>query len=137
MAHVKALGLQNCSPRCLLGPRRAAPTGRLGFSARGRVSLLCTSKWFAAGPPAAGSRAEDAGAGRRGCPGAAAGAARRCRAQGSSPARGGAHRASGRTATSLVRRQPSRSAGRGLQRRTDSPGRAPLLRSPTRSITPG
>ena len=95
MAHVEALGLQKCSPRCLLGPRRAAPSSRLGFSAKGRGSLLCTSKWFAAGPPAAGSRAEDTGAGRRGCPGAAAGAARRCRAQGSSPARGGAHRASG------------------------------------------
>lgn len=111
--------------------------GRAG----GWWSLLCTSKWLAAGPWAAGSRAEGAAdlrgprASRRGCPGAAAGAARRCPAQ--APARGEARRASGRTATTLVRRRPSRGAASDLQPRTGSFGRVPLFRSPTRSITPG
>lgn len=90
-------------------------------SAGGRASLRRTSERLAAGPRVAGSRA---------------GAARRCRAQGLQPARGGVRRASGRTATTLVRRRPSHRAAHGLQPRTRSPGRAPLFRSPTRSITP-
>lgn len=121
-------------PGAPASPRRAG----------GQGSLLCPSKWFVAGPRAAGSRAAGAadlrgrGAGRRGCPGAAAGAARRCRAQGSPPARRGARRASSCTATTSVRRRPSRRAVRGVQpKKARFPGRAPLFRSPTRSITPG
>lgn len=135
IAHTEDPALQKCSPRRLLSPRRTAPSRRLGERSGTSGSLFCTSKGFASGPLAAG--AADSGAGGRGRPGGAEGAARRCRAQGSPPAHGGARRAWGRTASTLARRLPSRRATRALQQRTRSPGLAPLFRSPTRSIAPG
>lgn len=101
------------------------------------------SKWFAAGPRAARSGATGAAdlggwrAGKPGCLGAGTGAARRCPARGLPPARNGTRCTSGSTATTLVHKRPSRRRIRGLQPRTRSLGRAPLFRSPTRSITPG
>lgn len=107
-----------------------APSGRLGFWAKGR------GPWVS---PRHQQVARGCSSGRQepSRPGAAAGVARRCRAQGLTPARWGARRASGHTATTLVRRRPSRRSARGLQPRTRSPGRAPLFRSVTRSIAPG
>lgn len=36
IAHMEALGVQKCSRRCLLTPRRTAPCKRLGFSVEGQ-----------------------------------------------------------------------------------------------------
>lgn len=125
IAPMEALGVQKCSRRRLLSSRLAAPSGRLGFSAKGRGPWVSPRHQQVARGCSSGRRERSPGV------------ARRCRAQGLPPARGGARRASGHTATTLVRRRPSRRAARGLQPRTRSPGRAPLFRSATRSIAPG
>lgn len=141
------------SPGCVevLPELPASSTARGPFRAPGLLGEGPEVGGFSSAPasgPSLAPRASGSGAAaaadlrsqrasRRGCPGSGAGTARRCPAQGlmSDPRRSAPRR--GRHSHHPSPQPAVAPATRGLQPRTRSPGRVPLLRSQTRFITPG
>lgn len=115
------------------GPFQAPGLLGEGPEVGGLSSAPASGPSLALGPPGVDLRSQRAG--RRGCPGAGAGTARRCPAQGLLSAPGEARL--GRHSHHPSPQAAVAPATRGLQPRTRSPGRVPLFRSQTRYITPG